>query len=589
MRRTLALPLSESDRQDLERLEVIGSPRARRQARSVLLGAQGMSTQEIARALDISGNTVRVWRHIFEQQGAAGLGTVAKGRGRKRAVPDDVVAEVVRLTLSGTEDGTPTRWTTRSLAQRLGISKDSVARIWAERGIAPWQREQPRLGHGRGFERAVVEAIAFHLDPPISVAVFSVCRFAPEDVSQDADLRPPGGPRGLLRQSQAMRSIEAALADAPEAAAVRGAPGAGSILRLLEAVGALEGNRADVHVLLLDTAADCAPVVAAWLAQRPTGRWYQHLSSSSTEWRESVSRWLQLANQEPLGQREPPPLRALAEALAQWTSRWVDGAEPFSWVANTELPARELSAPAFDVTASDVQAVSPSATTPSPEVVAETLRRAILHGELAPGEHVRQPQWAQRLGVSRTVLREAFKILAGQHLLRHDPQAGYFVAKLNAADMRQLYWLTARVEEEVLRNIRWPTRKEIEVLDQQYADHYGSFLVGDLSAAIDHWREYIFHLYSLSSETFLVKEAIRIWEMATPYRMIVYTTMLLQDPSGSEIAIARQNQISALHARDISKFIQSIIGDRLPAFDRYATHAEIMAFFRGIPKGQGVE
>ena len=99
----------------------------------------------------------------------------------------------------------------------------------------------------------------------------------------------------------------------------------------------------------------------------------------------------------------------------------------------------------------------------------------------------------------------------------------------------------------------------------------------------------MFHLYSLSSETFLVKEATRVWQMATPYRMIVYTTMLLQDPSGSEIAIARQNQISALQARDISRFIQSIIGDRLPAFDRYATHAEIMAFFRGIPAGQDAD
>jgi len=52
-------------------------------------------------------------------------------------VVDGTVAEVVRVTLTETPDGTSTHWTTRTLARRLGIGKDSVARIWRDYSLKP--------------------------------------------------------------------------------------------------------------------------------------------------------------------------------------------------------------------------------------------------------------------------------------------------------------------------------------------------------------------------------------------------------------------------------------------------------------------
>jgi DNA-binding GntR family transcriptional regulator/transposase len=589
MRRTPPLQLSAAQRNGLERLAAAGPPRAEQQAQSLLLSAQGMSSEEIGRTLSVSSNTVRIWRHLFERDGLDGLGVIARGRGRKRTLSDETVAEVVRLTLDPASAGPSAQWSTRSLARQLGISKDSVARIWAERGIAAGLGGRLRLGDGEAFERALVALLVFHIDPPLSTAVFSVHRGPPqgEAEAETSSARSPQRVE-LTVESPALRSIEASLVEVASRAPARHPPGAESIVALLDGVRWSVEEQTDIHVVMLDIDGTAA-AVAARLDRWSPGHWYQHVSGTEPEWREAVSRWLQLTDPTALGDPRGADVDVLADSLAAWASDGGPAAGAFTWSIE-RFRREERRFLEDDGLTPGPPLPEPESAKPlvrsSPDEVAEQLRRAILQGVLAPGEHVRQPQWAEQLGVSRTVLREAFKILTGQHLLRHDPQSGYFVAKLNVEEMRQLYRLTAFVEEEILRKIRWPTRNEITVLDQQFLEYYEAFLAGNLIGAIDHWQAYLFHLYSLSSETFLIKEGIRLFEIATPYRMIVFTTMLLQDPSLSEIAIARHDQIAALRARDLSRFIKSIIYDRLPEFESYATHSEIMAFFRRVPTAE---
>jgi DNA-binding GntR family transcriptional regulator len=203
----------------------------------------------------------------------------------------------------------------------------------------------------------------------------------------------------------------------------------------------------------------------------------------------------------------------------------------------------------------------------SPERVAEQLRRAILRGDLAPGEHVRQPDWSDQLGVSRAVLREAFKILTGQRLLRHSPQSGYFVAKLNAAEMTELYRIRMFVEEEILRSIRWPSEAEIEALSELFIRYRALFLSGDITNAMDCWREYTLSLFNLSPLKFTISEAMRLWEMASPYRIVGLTTQLIRDPNLLSVEAARSAQQEALHKHDIEGLIESFIRARTATTD----------------------
>jgi len=84
----------------------------------------------------------------------------------------------------------------------------------------------------------------------------------------------------------------------------------------------------------------------------------------------------------------------------------------------------------------------------STEVVHDRLRTAILRGELDPTVPLSQVQLAARLGVSRTPLREALRMLQREGLIDSEPNRRVRVAELSLADLEQLY--AARVLIEAL-------------------------------------------------------------------------------------------------------------------------------------------
>lgn len=136
-----ALPVIDVQRAELRRMAVSTSLPHRTvvQARALLWAADGVANEEIARRSRVDSDTVRRWRRRFADEGVAGVGRVAKGRGRKPSLSASLVAEVVRVTCQERPDDGSTHWSTRSLANRLGIGKDSVAKIWAEYGLKPWK------------------------------------------------------------------------------------------------------------------------------------------------------------------------------------------------------------------------------------------------------------------------------------------------------------------------------------------------------------------------------------------------------------------------------------------------------------------
>ena len=111
------------------------------QAKALLLAADGVGTNEVARLCHTSNESVRAWRRRFEAQGVEGVGRIAKGRGRRSWLPEGTVSRVVHDTLHELPDDGSTHWTTRLMAKRFGIGKDTVARIWKDHNLKPWKLE----------------------------------------------------------------------------------------------------------------------------------------------------------------------------------------------------------------------------------------------------------------------------------------------------------------------------------------------------------------------------------------------------------------------------------------------------------------
>src|SRR5665213_363789 len=91
-----ALPVDADQRVELARISRSTSlpHRAVVQARGLLLAADGIANQEIARRCGVDSDTVRRWRTRFADKGVDGVGIIAKGRGRKPSIPAGVVEEV---------------------------------------------------------------------------------------------------------------------------------------------------------------------------------------------------------------------------------------------------------------------------------------------------------------------------------------------------------------------------------------------------------------------------------------------------------------------------------------------------------------
>jgi DNA-binding GntR family transcriptional regulator len=84
---------------------------------------------------------------------------------------------------------------------------------------------------------------------------------------------------------------------------------------------------------------------------------------------------------------------------------------------------------------------------PLRDVVFNTLRQAILKGELLPGERLMEIQLAQRLGVSRTPIREAIRKLELEGLVTMVPRKGAEVAKITEKSLRDVLEVRKALEE----------------------------------------------------------------------------------------------------------------------------------------------
>ncbi|MGH3088919.1 MAG: GntR family transcriptional regulator [Rubrobacteraceae bacterium] len=83
--------------------------------------------------------------------------------------------------------------------------------------------------------------------------------------------------------------------------------------------------------------------------------------------------------------------------------------------------------------------------------VHERVRSMILRGELAPGESASQVWLARRLGVSRTPLREALRMLQREGLIESEPNRRLRVAAFSLPDLEQLYVMRITLEATAAR------------------------------------------------------------------------------------------------------------------------------------------
>ncbi|HKK27387.1 MAG TPA: GntR family transcriptional regulator [Gemmatimonadota bacterium] len=108
--------------------------------------------------------------------------------------------------------------------------------------------------------------------------------------------------------------------------------------------------------------------------------------------------------------------------------------------------------------------------TPLREQIRDILREWLVVGEIPPGEDLNEREIGDRLGSSRTPVREALLLLAVEGLVSVRPNEGYYVAHLTRDEGEDLYGLLGLVERRALQRVGVPSDEVLErlaVLDRE--------------------------------------------------------------------------------------------------------------------------
>lgn len=99
---------------------------------------------------------------------------------------------------------------------------------------------------------------------------------------------------------------------------------------------------------------------------------------------------------------------------------------------------------------------SKHADTPSlTDTVADQIRQQLINGELRAGQRLSEAALSQQLDISRNTLREVFRTLIKEGLLRHEPNRGVSVATPSIADIIDIYRVRRLIECQALEKA-WP-------------------------------------------------------------------------------------------------------------------------------------
>src|SRR5262249_34076709 len=133
--------LGEADRAELERIQRSSTAPAglSRRARVVLLLADHMTGTEVARRTGYTVVQISRLRRRFAEEGLAGLEDKPRS-GRPPVIASRKLAQVVALTLKPPGSGL-SHWSSREMAQRVGVSHSTVHRIWQAHDLQPHRVE----------------------------------------------------------------------------------------------------------------------------------------------------------------------------------------------------------------------------------------------------------------------------------------------------------------------------------------------------------------------------------------------------------------------------------------------------------------
>lgn len=123
----------------------------------MLLVAKGMQSKDIAEDVGLDRRQVALWRARFVEGGIEALRKDAPRSGRLASVMAEMESRIVQATLHENPVN-PTRWSTRMLAEHLGVGATTVRTAWRNNGLKPHLSRTFKVSRDPRFEDKLLYA-----------------------------------------------------------------------------------------------------------------------------------------------------------------------------------------------------------------------------------------------------------------------------------------------------------------------------------------------------------------------------------------------------------------------------------------------
>jgi len=308
-------------------------------AHIVLMAAEGVTSNEIAKKVALSAQSVCKWRQRYLQQGILGLHDELRP-GRPRSVSDEQVATLIRKTLN-TKPKKGTHWTIRSMAKETELSRPTVHRVWKAFGLQPHRQRHFKLSTDPFFVEKLRDIVGLYLNPPDKAMVLCVDE---KSQVQALDRTQPLLPMGLgyvegvthdyVRHGTTTLFAALDIATGKVLTRCKRRHRHQEYLQFLKYIDQNVPEDLDIHLVVDNYATHKHDKVKRWLAARP--RYQVHYTPTYASWLNQVEIWFNIITQKAIRRGTFRSVKDLVAKIDQFVNHYNKETQPFVWTATAD-------------------------------------------------------------------------------------------------------------------------------------------------------------------------------------------------------------------------------------------------------------
>jgi transposase len=311
-----------------------------KRAKAILMMAEGLANTEIAERAGFCSATIGTLRKRFAQMRLEGLSDLPRS-GPPRTIGDDRLQELVERTLHSKPTAT-THWSTRKMAREMGISRDSVSRIWRAFGLKPHRAETFQISTDPYYVDKVRDVVGLYMSPPENALVLCVdekSQIQALERSQPVLPLRPGKAEGHTPEyfRHGTVSLFAAL-DVKQGKVFGKCYRRHRATEFLSFLKEIELHVAEevaagkqVHLVLDNYCTHKSATVSRWLVKRP--HWHLHFTPTHASWLNQVERFFAKITADAIRRGNFPSLADLVSAIRSYLDSHNASPRPFTWTA----------------------------------------------------------------------------------------------------------------------------------------------------------------------------------------------------------------------------------------------------------------